>query len=496
MKKQTKTEKFCHSILGLKVGKSKALVNLVMGLASQQGAKSVVEVSEGACYHYQHSSISQVLSALIINGQEEEQEEASEASPSLTEELLSLKAPHFAKPFADFWLLNTDISSVFRPYSRTLPDRGYVHKPNNQVKGNKPVGVGYEFSTIGLSARLPRYGLSEAPWNLPLSMELIPFEANRNTFTAQQVNDLLNSEAVPFDQELVVNALDSNYSSPEYIADTHDQPHLVNIIRLASNRNVWKKLTPEQINERQQTKADNRGAPPIYGAKYPLSQLAKGELPPDEEQVFSIKLANGRQVEVRASRWVEMMIRSKRGKSMKDKPFDLVRIYLIDPQNGSPIFTNPMWLGVWGNRRGELSQEQIYWAYRNRFDIEHFLRFGKQRLLLDQSQTPDRDRLQSWLEVVGLAYWLLWVASEEASHQTKKWRQYDPVFKRRKQEQLRVSPSNVQNQLGTIILGFDQEPFIPKVKIKGKGRIPGTTFHKRTHHPVRKKAPKQKKTVP
>jgi len=51
-------EQFCKSILQIVTRNSKALVNLVMGLASQTFARSVVEVSLSRCYHYQHSSIS------------------------------------------------------------------------------------------------------------------------------------------------------------------------------------------------------------------------------------------------------------------------------------------------------------------------------------------------------------------------------------------------------------------------------------------------------
>lgn len=51
-------EQFCKSILQIVTRNSKGLVNLVMGLASQTFARSVVEVSLGRCYHYQYSSIS------------------------------------------------------------------------------------------------------------------------------------------------------------------------------------------------------------------------------------------------------------------------------------------------------------------------------------------------------------------------------------------------------------------------------------------------------
>ena len=181
---------------------------------------------------------------------------------------------------------------------------------------------------------------------------------------------------------------------------------------------------------------------------------------------------------------------------MKDKAFRLASIELIDGKSEKPLFQRRMWLGLWGDRRKEIEPDEIYWAYRNRFDIEHFFRFGKQRLLLDKFQTPDQDHWQNWLEVVNLAYWLLWVATQEAEHKDKKWQQYGKAFKNRKDFGLRVSPSQVQNQLQAIILSFDQTPFLPKLKIKGKGRKMGTTFLKRTQHPVRKKPPKRKMSLP
>ena len=61
------TETFCHSILQLEVGKSKALANLVMGLGSQTNASSVTEISQSICYHYQYSSITDCIDALYFD---------------------------------------------------------------------------------------------------------------------------------------------------------------------------------------------------------------------------------------------------------------------------------------------------------------------------------------------------------------------------------------------------------------------------------------------
>jgi len=158
---------------------------------------------------------------------------------------LPIKVEYFEKPFDKFWLLNTDISSIFRPHSPSLPQRRHVYKPNNRVRGNSPVDIGYELSCIGLSCRRPQYGISEPAWNPPLSMRLVPYGENKNSFTAGQVNDLVNNKDLPFHKSLTVNTLDSSYCSPEYVVDTYEQSNLVNIIRMPSNRNVWKQLNSE-----------------------------------------------------------------------------------------------------------------------------------------------------------------------------------------------------------------------------------------------------------
>jgi len=393
----------------------------------------------------------------------------------------------------DFYLLNTDISSIYRPHSPSLPQRRHVYKANNKVKGNRPVEIGYELSTVGLSGRRPLYGVSEPAWNPPLSMRLVPYGENKNSFTANQVNDLIDNKDLPFHKSLTVNALDSSYCSPEYIAGTHNQPNLVNIIRSPSNRNVWKQLTEEEVNQRRLNNKDNRGANSVYGAEYKLNQSDDWDLPADVQTRFGVKLANGKTAIVQMEIWENILVRTQRGHNMKDKPFRLVRIKLLDSVTGLPLFKNCMWLRVSGKRRMELSPEQVYWAYRNRYDIEHFFRFGKQRLLLDKFQTPDEEHLENWMEVVSLAYWLLFVGKEQTEHSCQKWQQYDKNHKNRIKHSMPRTPSQVQQQMAGIILGFEQTPFLPKAQIKGKGRSIGLIFPKREKYPVLTKKKKRKK---
>ena len=71
--------------------------------------------------------------------------------------------------------------------------------------------------------------------------------------------------------------------------------------------------------------------------------------------------------------------------------FTLVRIMLLD-EGGQSCFKHPLWLLVVGERRHELSLEDLYQAYTQPSDLEHFFRFGNQRLLLASYQTPEVGR--------------------------------------------------------------------------------------------------------
>lgn len=492
MRKTKNTESFCHSILQLEVGKSKALANLVMGLASQQGASSPTAVSLSRCYHYQYSSIADAINALHEESRYAEVDR-QQARLELEQKLLSLKKDYLAKPFGKFYLLNTDSSSLIRPHSPTLPERSHVYVANNRVKGNRPVDIGYSISVVGLAARRPLYNGAEGAWNLPLSIRRLEIGSQGHEFAARQVGSLLDNKELPFGQCLTVNASDRYYGSPEYIAPLYEQPNLVNTIRMTNNRAVWKALTGQELKQRRANNADRRGANAVYGEKYKLSEVEQWELPPDEENTFGVALSNGRRALVQVQAWDNMMIRTKRGLNMKDKPFRLISVRLLDPQTGEPIFKRRLWLGIWGQRAGELSLEEIYWAYRQRFDLEHFLRFGKQALLMDSFQTPDVEHLDNWMEIVSLAYWLLWVAKDEARPKVYKWQQYEKRYKQRLEYSLPASPSEVQRYIECIILSFDQEPFVPKLQIKSKGRQEGDIQPKRKLYKVVRKGKKAKK---
>ena len=66
---------------------------------------------------------------------------------------------------------------------------------------------------------------------------------------------------------------------------------------------------------------------------------------------------------------------------------------------GKLVFTRPMWLIVIGNRRHQLSPKSVWEAYHQRYDVEHFFRFGKQHLLTTAYQTPDVNHEENWWQM-------------------------------------------------------------------------------------------------
>ncbi len=451
--KNKNTETFCHSILGLKVEKRKALANLVMALGSNAGSNSVTHLSTSHVYHYQYSSIHDAIDGFYASSKR------GNDRTELRQELLGLKQPHFPVLFdGKFHLWNTDSTPVICPHSVSLSDRSYVHVANNRIKGNRPVDIGYDYSVIGLNARSALYNGVQAAWNLPLSVVRIETNQVRGECTAKQINTLLADLQTNLGSDLVVNALDRQYATPEYIADTYEQSNLVNVIRLKSNRRVYVQLDEQQIQARRTANTDNRGANAVYGKKYKLNEVdsweVEGQDAPHQTQEFGVQMGNGRKVVIRICCWKNRLLRSKRGKNMKDKPFDLMSVQVLDAQTHEPIYKRRMWLGLWGKRKDELELEQVYWAYRLRFDEEHSFRFCKQNLLMDSFQTPELEHLDNWMEIVHLAYWLLWVAKEECTCYggVQKWQQYDPNYLKRREFQLPPTPAQVQRQLESIMV--------------------------------------------
>jgi len=136
-------------------------------------------------------------------------------------------------------------------------------------------------------------------------------------------------------------------------------------------------------------------------------------------------------------------------------------------ESGELLFKRPLWLIAAGARRCELSLLDIFNSYRQRFDLEHFFRFGKERLLMNKIQTPDVNHEEAWWQLVMIAYSQLFLARNMAENTLRPWEKYSIALRSPIQEK---SPTQTQRDFFRIIqeIGTPAKPVIPRNKSKGR----------------------------
>jgi hypothetical protein len=391
-----------------------ALMDLLDALSSNTTARSVVELRVNPLFRRTYSSVHDAITQVCIPANKasriQERQELEQA-------LLHLLIPYLPTPQRPFRLLVTDVTSASRPYARTLSDRTFVYQPN-PVKGVKPVTIGHQYSIVAL---LPEKGHpDEPPWVIPLLLNRVSSTQTKRAAGLEQIRRLLDDETLPFHEELWVNVADSDYSAVTYLGGVTAYSNLITIARFAGNRTVYR--TPPPAED-----APGKGHPTWFGAPMSLKNPATWD-EPDESAQTACTTRKGKVYTVTIEGWHAMLLRGKRELPMHQHPLTLVRARVFDAQ-GKLVFARPIWLLVFGQRRREMGVCEVWDAYRQRFDVEHFLRFGKQRLMMDAYQTPDTEHEENWWTLVQLAYLQLWFARTHITSVPRPWERYLPRFR-------------------------------------------------------------------
>ncbi|MGB0383716.1 MAG: transposase [Ardenticatenaceae bacterium] len=407
---------------------------------------------------------------------------ALEARRRLEHQLQSVVVPYLPSPQKrPFHLFAVDVTSQPRQFSPTLEDRGFVYQPNT-IKGNKPITIGHQYSVV---AYLPeKIGPSCPPWVVPLSTRRIATCEDKELVGLEQVQTLIKNQNFEFHHQLSIQVADTAYSKRSFLHESAKNENLVTVARVRSDRTFYRQY---QAPEGTKAKA---GHPIWYGERF---SLKKPESWHEADQVAETSFVSrrGKQYTVKMQAWENMLMKGKDGIAMHEIPFTLIRIRCLN-SNGKSAFKKDLWLIVVGKRRYELNLLDLYEVYRQRFDIEHYFRFGKQKLLMTAFQTPEVEREENWWQIVQLAYTQLWLAGPLAQHLPRPWEKYLPH-----PEGQIPSPSQVQRDFGRIIRQLGTPANSPKVRHKGTGRSKGETLPPRPRHAVVKKGKKSqvKKTV-
>lgn len=473
----TKTEDFCRSILQLPVESAKPLANLVMALASYSPAHSVVGLSQSPLYHYQYSSISQTIHRLAKDNPKRQR----------VQQLINQLAMRGVAPQTTY-CLTSDTTPLLKPHAPTLEGRGFVHVSNTHISGNKPIDIGFSISTVVLQQA---HG-----WVLPLSMERVGLQQTPSQRLCDQLKTLLEDAQLPFlKATTITHRVDCHYGHAAFLSPTYAHAQLINVVRLRAGQRVWK------LDPRPQT----GGRPALYaptphyligadrqhvlrrkGQEHTCWQDSLLSVSPDQEAVLTQTTAKGRSYQLRLRLWQNWLLKGRKDHTMSDKPINVLVVEATDTKTGQALFDEPLFIGVSGRRKDDLSPQQVWQEYDQRYAIEPFFRYSKQNLFLMGYQTSSTQHLDNWLLVVELAVWLLWLTAQEAPKQTLKWQQYLAI-ERIDRPVLTLAQS--YRSAERFLLTFEGSMFCPQKWVKGKPRELGAKqVPRKRYEVIRKKA--------
>jgi hypothetical protein len=278
---------------------------------------------------------------------------------------------------------------------------------------------------------------------------------------------------------------DTAYSRPTFIERIQEHENSLLIARLISNRVINRKSNEKirKIGDRR-----TRGHELWYGTAFNFKDSTTWGSPDETTSTIFVS-RKGKIFTARIQCWNEMLMRQKNGIKLNEYPFRVLRIEIVDEQE-NVVFNRPMWLMVSGKRRYELDLLQIWESYKRRYDIEHFFRFGKSRLLLDKFQTPDTRHEESWWKISCLSQAQLYMGKELANNMPTPWEKYLPSM--RENETVKA-PRQVQKSFNRITAETGTPAAAPKPRGKQLGRQKGARPTRRMRHPVVVKGSKLEK---
>ena len=449
------------------------VMDLVDALAANTTAKSPVELSLSPLFKREYSALYKGIQEMNRTTQTDSTE-AQTSPKSLVATRIQAIGELIPKPKQkQFYLWAIDVTPLPRPYAKTLEERTIVYQPNT-IKGNKPINIGHSYSVLtSLPEKEETGGMS---WAIPLTVERVKSDQTGKQVGSQQLKQILTQSNLPWSNHLSVVVVDSDYSAKTFLAEQEQHRNLVVITRVRSNRVFY---TCPDFQAKPSV-----GHPKWYEAKFDLKDETTWHKPNQVvKENFTTK--KGRLLNVTIQSWSQMLMRGSHDCPMHRQPFSLMQIQVTTTE-GIRIW-KPMWLITIGQRQNDLRISQVSQAYRQRYDIEHLLRFGKQRLLLNASATPEVEHEENWVQLSFLAYVQLWAARKLALTLPQPWERYLP----QKADGF-LTPSQVQRDMNRIISEIGTPANSPKRRGYSEGRTQGMVQTKRTRHEVIKKPTKAK----
>lgn len=288
-----------------------------------------------------------------------------------------------------------DITGNIKKHSLKSEDRSYIH--SGSIAG---ISVGHYYSVIGKK--------EGGGWMLPVATDRVPHSENKYEFSASQVVSMLDK--VPStDTSFIVG--DSAYSCNKFIYPLSKRKNVAIITRVRANKAIY---------EKYDDKKEGSGRKRKYGKKYSLN---KPESLPKPNLIDEFKEVTKKGVlqKVKLSLFEGYICRGSKGYKMSEIEINFVRVEIFK-ENGEKKYDRDLWIGVSGKARDKVTIRCAYYEYKGRFDLEHFFKFSKSKLLMDKFQSSDPKRDEDFMMFASISYHILCKSSELLNDiQIRKW---------------------------------------------------------------------------
>ena len=423
--------------------------------ASNDSLNSVVHLSKSEFFTRQYPSITDALTDGLDTAKWDD----------IQKLVWQTTQPEGKTPYHRFVV---DCTPQDRLHAKTLEDRSIVHKAN-PAPGNKPICAGHEYSTVVYVP--PGSSKARKRWVVPLSTQRVPSEQKGHELGMNQVASLLTQ--LGLESHFTLSVADSAYATESCRKTASTLKEHVHIARLRNNRKVFE-LLPTQENSKKK--------PKIYGKKMTLKN-PNSFLPHDEEVVIPIESKKGAPLSLIIKGWNTVSFRGSRDFKANRHPFRLIQVVVLN-EHKKRVFKKPLWLSIFGEKRLTLSLHECVKNYRDRYDIEHYFRFGKQRLLMDSFQTYDTEHEENWWKLCALCYCQLYLSRELCRGTPEAWERYLPEFKQQDKIEL-VSAPFVQRGFHKLlgVIGTPAQKPVPRGN--PLGRKTGEKINKRMVKPIK-----------
>jgi hypothetical protein len=427
----TTMKTFRHDIYGCFRHAKDALFNTVDALLTEDRARSFPELSLSPCFERRWPSLYEGLEDGLID----QQRLCQVFARFLPEQMRS----------QTLWV-GIDVSGIARPGSRTSADRSAQHV-HNLPECKKPVTYGWQFSTVVALPPTP------SSWTYALSEQRVTTETTPAQVAVEQLKYLL-----PLLTQDTITVFDRSYDSTWFWCQCSALPHKGTLIRLKSNRGLYRPAPPP---------TGRRGGPRKDGEKLrPDAPTTHGN--PDgqwegtDQQERAVRLTWWKHLHVKEARYLDLTV------------IRVVRLCASNTQRDPSV----SWF-VWiGNPEADLVSVGL--GYVLRFSHEHGYRFQKQSLLWNQPRLRTPEQFERWTHLVAIAHNHLVLARDLV----------EPVLRPWESTHRPVTPQQVHRAMGKFLPSLGTPARSPQPRGKSPGRAKGTKIGKARRFSVVKKTPK------